>query len=155
MLQILKLVIFGYSPHKQLKLTQIHQEPMPIFPDQRKISSRKKKKKKKDEGTAKSSLKVQDNPKKSPSSLSDSTDQKSNVTEQNLKLNIGRESILYSTQQASTHVDKAINQYPKHLQQEIVLNKSEEFQMLKVTCKYSKTIRNCSRSYNSINKFQT
>ena len=34
-------------------------------------------------------------------------------------------------------------------------NKSEEFLMLKVTCKYSKTMRNCSFSYKSINKFQT
>ena len=67
---------------------------MPIFPDYRKISSQKLKKK--DQGTVKSSSKVQDNPKKSSSSSSDSTDQKSNVTEQNLKLNIGRASILYS-----------------------------------------------------------
>ena len=80
---------------------------------------------------------------------------KNNITEQNSKLNIGRESILSSAKQASTQVDKAINQCPKHLKQETVLNKSDEFQMLKVTCKYSKTIRNCSRSYNSKNQFQT
>ena len=53
--------------------------------------------------------------KKSPSALSDSTDQKSNVTEQNPKLNIGRESILSSIKQTSTQVDKAINLCPKNL----------------------------------------
>ena len=54
------------------------------------------------QSTVKSSLKVQDTPKKSSSSSSDSTDQKSNVTEQNPKLNTGRESILSSTKEAST-----------------------------------------------------
>ena len=53
--------------------------------------------------------------KKYPSPLIDSTDQKSNVTEQNPKLNIGRESILSSIKQASTQVDKAINLCPKNL----------------------------------------
>ena len=59
--------------------------------------------------------KKQDTRKKSPSSLSDSTDQKSNVTKQNPKLNIERESILSSKKQASTLVHKAINQCQKHL----------------------------------------
>ena len=67
------------------------------------------------QSTVKSSLKVQDTPKKSPSSSSDSTDQKSSVTEQNLELNTGRESILSSTKQVSAQVDKAIKQCPKHL----------------------------------------
>ena len=67
------------------------------------------------QSTVKSSLKVQDTPKKSPSSSSDSTDQKSSVTEQNLELNTGRESILSSTKQVSAQRDKAIKQCPKHL----------------------------------------
>ena len=73
--------------------------------------------------TVKSWLKVQDTPQKSSSSSSDSTDQKSNITKQNPKLNTGRESILSSTKQASAQVDKAIKQCPKHLWQETVLNK--------------------------------
>ena len=47
--------------------------------------------------------------------MSDSTDKKSNVTEQNSKLKIVRESILSSTKQTLTQVDKAINQCPKNL----------------------------------------
>ena len=65
--------------------------------------------------TAKSWLKVQDTSQKSSSSSSDSTDQKSNITKQNPKLNTGRESILSSTKQASAQVNKAIKQCPKHL----------------------------------------
>ena len=52
------------------------------------------------QGTVKSLLKAQDTHKKSPSSSSGSTDQKSNVTKQNPKLNTARESILSSTKQA-------------------------------------------------------
>ena len=65
------------------------------------------------QGTVKSSLKVEDTPKKFSSCLNGSTDQKWNVNEQNPKLNIGRESTLSSTKQVSTQVDKAINQCPK------------------------------------------
>ena len=80
---------------------------MPIFSDYRKISSQKLKQNKSRyiQELSKSTSTL----KKSPSSLSDSTDQ----TEQNPKLNLGREFILYSTKQASAQVDKAINQYPK------------------------------------------
>ena len=52
------------------------------------------------QGTVKSLLKAQDTHKKSPSSSSGFTDQKSNVTKQNPKLNTVRESILSSTKQA-------------------------------------------------------
>ena len=58
---------------------------------------------------------MQNTPKKSSFPLSDSTDQKSNVTEQNHKLNIGRESIVSSIKQVSTQVDKAQNPCPKNL----------------------------------------
>ena len=51
----------------------------------------------------------------SPSSSSDSTDQKSNVTKQNPKLNTGKGSILSSIKLVSAQVDKAIKQCPKHL----------------------------------------
>ena len=82
--------------------------------------------------------KVQISPQKSPSSLSDSTDQKSNLmmifssslltlklsNGQNLKLNIGRESVLSSTKQAPIQMDTEINKSPTKLRQEIVLNKS-------------------------------
>ena len=77
---------------------------MPIFPNYRKFSKLIKSKRH-------SLTKIQ----KSPSSSSDSIDQKSNLTKQNPKLNTGKESILSSTKQASAQVDKAIKQCPKHL----------------------------------------
>ena len=67
------------------------------------------------QGTVKSLLKAQDTHKKFPSSSSDSTDQKSNVTKQNPKLNTGKGSILSSIKLVSAQVDKAIKQCPKHL----------------------------------------
>ena len=57
---------------------------------------------------------MQDTPKKSSSSSSEYTDQKSNVTEENPELNSGKESILSSTKQVSAQVDKAIKQCRKH-----------------------------------------
>ena len=90
---------------------------MPIFPDYRKFSCQKLKQKKSRysqkliKSTRHSLTKIQ----KSPSSSSDSTDQKSNVTKQNPKLNTGKESILSSTKQTSAQVDQAIKQCPKHL----------------------------------------
>ena len=57
---------------------------------------------------------------------------------ENLKLNIGRETILSSKKQAPIHVDTAINKCPKKLRQETVLNKSQEIKTLKVTGRYSK-----------------
>ena len=86
---------------------------MPIFPDYRKISSQKLKQNK--SRYSQKLVKSKDTPNISPSSSSDSTDQKSNVTEQNLKLNTRRESIPSSTKQASAQVDKAIKQCPKYL----------------------------------------
>ena len=87
---------------------------MLVFPDYRKISCQKLKQNK-SRYSQKLIKSTRHSQKKSPSSSSDSTDQKSNVTEQNLKLNTRRESIPSSTKQASAQVDKAIKQCPKHL----------------------------------------
>ena len=73
---------------------------MPIFPDYRKISC--KKIKQNESKYSQELIKSTRHSQKSPSSSSDSTDQKSNVTEQNPKLNTGRESILSSTKEVST-----------------------------------------------------
>ena len=84
--------------------------------------------------------------------MSDSTDQKSNLmmifssllltlklsNGQNLKLNIGRESVLSSTKQAPIQMDTEINKSPTKLRQEIVLNKSQEIKVMKIAGKYSK-----------------
>ena len=84
--------------------------------------------------------------------MSDSTDQKSTVmmtfssslptlklnNGQNLKLDIGRESILSSTKQAPIQADTATNKCPTKLRQETVVNKSQEIRVLKITGKYSK-----------------
>ena len=90
---------------------------MSIFPDYRKFSYQKLKQnisrycQKLIKSTRHSLTKMQ----KSPSSSTDSINQKSNVTKQNPKLNTEKESILSSTKQASSQVDKAIKQCPKHL----------------------------------------
>ena len=149
----MQLVAYGSSSRKWLKVTQIHHIPMPIFPDYRKISCQKWKWNK--------SRYSQELPKNRRHSqkvffLSEwfhRSKMKCEWTKSQIEYWKG---IYTFFNKAGLNTGGQSNKsVPKTLWQETVLNKSEKFQMPRITCKYSKTIRNCSCSYNSKNQFQT
>ena len=56
----------------------------------------------------------------------------------NSRLNIGRETILSSTNQIQIQMDTAMYKLSKKLRRETVMNKSQGIKVLKVADKYSK-----------------